>query len=194
MMTDTKQPPAATRDRLTPDEQMQDAQRGCAPCALCGGHAIINDAGSGAGYFIRCSNSQIFKASEGCLIEQRRLGGWAYNVMDWWNRLHTAALTSRAGGDAIPAGWQLVPFGEPVSLNVCPPGPFEFQGHLGYRSDYETTLENPRRYQADAYCFETGEYFRGGASGTEARGKLIVQPLTLAAAPKPPAVGDAEAA
>lgn len=99
-MTDTTQPPAETRDRLTHDEQMQDAQKGCAPCALCGGHAIISDAGSGAGYFIRCSNSQIFKASEGCMIEQRRLGGWAYNVMDWWNRLHTAALTRRAGGDA----------------------------------------------------------------------------------------------
>ncbi|WP_150131805.1 hypothetical protein [Sphingomonas carotinifaciens] len=103
------QPPAETRDRLTHDEQMQDAQKGCAPCALCGGRAIINDAGSGAGYFIRCSNSQIFKASEGCLIEQRRLGGWAYNVMDWWNRLHTAALTRRAGGDAIPAAEVVVP-------------------------------------------------------------------------------------
>ncbi|WP_298091597.1 hypothetical protein [uncultured Sphingomonas sp.] len=100
------QPPAETRDRLTHDEQMQDAQKGCAPCALCGGHAIISDAGSGAGYFIRCSNSQIFKASEGCMIEQRRLGGWAYNVMDWWNRLHTAALTRRAGGDeGAQCGW-----------------------------------------------------------------------------------------
>ena len=75
--------------------------------------------------------------------------------------------------------WVLVPMGEPVTLNACPPGPFEFNGSIGFRSEYATTLEEPRRYQVDAYCFESGEYFWGGASGTEARAQLVVQPLAL---------------
>ncbi|MCT8003252.1 hypothetical protein NZL82_15355 [Sphingomonas sanguinis] len=75
--------------------------------------------------------------------------------------------------------WGLVPMGEPVTLNACPPGPFEFNGSIGFRSEYATTLEDPRRYQVDAYCFESGEYFWGGASGTEARARLVVQPLAL---------------
>lgn len=77
--------------------------------------------------------------------------------------------------------WTLAPQGEPVPLNECPPGPFAYNGSLGFRSEYATTLEDPRRHQVDAYCFESGEYFWGGAKGTEARGKLIVQPLALIA-------------
>ncbi len=30
------------------------------------------------------------------MITDRRLGGWAYNVMDWWNRLHAQPATSPA--------------------------------------------------------------------------------------------------
>lgn len=71
-------------------EQMVDAQTGCLPCKLCGGSAIISDAGLGAGYYIRCSNSVSFRSHRGCMIDERRLGGWAYNVRDWWNRLHAA--------------------------------------------------------------------------------------------------------
>lgn len=98
-MTDTPQAPAETRDRLTDYEQMQDAQKQCVPCALCGGKAVISDAGAGMGYYINCSNYSSFQSSRGCMIDQQRLGGWAYNVMDWWNRLHAAALTRHAGGD-----------------------------------------------------------------------------------------------
>lgn len=73
--------------RMSHHEQMIDAQAGCVPCKLCGGNAVIEDAGLGAGYYIRCSNAQR-RGSAGCLIDHRRLGGWAYNVRDWWNRLH----------------------------------------------------------------------------------------------------------
>lgn len=77
-----------SRRRLNCHEQMLDAQSQCVPCKLCGGNAIISDAGEGAGYYIACSNSQSFREAKGCLITLRRQGGWAYNVMDWWNRLH----------------------------------------------------------------------------------------------------------
>lgn len=73
---------------MTHHEEMLDAQKGCVPCKLCGGSAVVTDAGTGAGYYIRCSNSRHFRDSSGCLIDERRLGGVAYNVMRWWNRLH----------------------------------------------------------------------------------------------------------
>lgn len=76
------------RDALNHHEQMLDAQAGCVPCKLCAGSAIITDAGIGAGYYIQCGNSLSFRDSKGCMLDGRRLGGWAYNVMDWWNRLH----------------------------------------------------------------------------------------------------------
>lgn len=94
----------ARRGMLTEPEQMRDAEAGCVPCRLCGGSAIISDAGLGAGYYIRCSNSVHFRDSAGCLIADRRLGGWAYNVMDWWNRLHSTTLASRT-----PEGMVMVP-------------------------------------------------------------------------------------
>jgi hypothetical protein len=74
---------------MTHYEEMLDAQSKCVPCKLCGGNAIITDAGIGAGYYIACSNSTNWRDSTGCLIDERRLGGYAYNVMQWWNRLHS---------------------------------------------------------------------------------------------------------
>lgn len=65
-----------------------------------------------------------------------------------------------------------------VSLNDCPPGLFWFGQTLGFKSEYTTVLENPRRYQCDAYVVESGEYFWGGAKGSEERGKLLVRPVT----------------
>lgn len=79
------------RNALSDHEAMIDAQGLCLPCKLCGGSAEITDAGSGAGYYIRCENAQMFRPSKGCIIADQRLGGWAYNVMDWWNRLHSTA-------------------------------------------------------------------------------------------------------
>ena len=68
---------------------------------------------------------------------------------------------------------------ELCTLNECPPGLFMFNGHLGFKSEYTTTLENPRRYQVDAYVVESGEYFWGGAKSTTERGQLMVEPVTL---------------
>ncbi|EQB06245.1 hypothetical protein [Sphingobium baderi] len=84
----------AARHNMPVFKQMLDAQDGCVPCKLCGGKAIITDAGIGAGYYIRCSNHVNFRASRGCMIDGCRLGGWAYNVMDWWNRLHSPTPSS----------------------------------------------------------------------------------------------------
>lgn len=80
----------ARRDAMRHHEQMLDAEKLCVPCKLCGGAAKISDAGAGAGYYIKCSGTTNWRASTGCMIDMRRLGGWAYNVMDWWNRLHAA--------------------------------------------------------------------------------------------------------
>lgn len=85
------------RHALNHHDQMLDAQAQCVPCKLCGGKAVITDAGSGCGYYIACENASTFKSSEGCMLTERRLGGWAYNVMEWWNRLHQAtALETQA--------------------------------------------------------------------------------------------------
>lgn len=92
------QPPTAPveeadrRNKLSYHEQMLDAQAQCLPCKLCGGHAVITDAGTGSGYYIECSNSTTWSPWKGCLINTRRVSGWAYNVMDWWNRLHATAI------------------------------------------------------------------------------------------------------
>lgn len=100
----------ATRNKLSHHEQMVDAQTQCVPCKLCGGRAVISDAGVGAGYYIACENGNKFKASEGCLINERRLGGWAYNVMEWWNRLHTRTgqlILAQPSGDATAAAFEV---------------------------------------------------------------------------------------
>lgn len=99
-MTDTRTE-HKRRQALSDHEAMTDAQAGCVPCKLCGGKAVITDAGLGAGYYVRCENSGRFRAASGCMIEDRRLGGWAYNVMDWWNRLHSASLPAASEGEKV---------------------------------------------------------------------------------------------
>jgi hypothetical protein len=71
----------------------------------------------------------------------------------------------------------LAALSEAVELRDCPPGLFWFNGTLGFKSEYTTTLENPRRYQCDAYVVESGEYFWGGAKNTAERAKLMVHPI-----------------
>ena len=68
---------------------------------------------------------------------------------------------------------------EPVTLNECPPGLFMFNGTLCFKSKYTTTLENERRYQVDAYCVESGEYFHGWAKSSSERGNLMVEPVDI---------------
>lgn len=109
----------ARRDALAYHDQMADAQAMCLPCKLCGGNAIISDAGTGAGYYIRCRNSVSFRDSSGCMLDERRLGGWAYNVMDWWNRLHAPAAALR-GRDRVVwnADLTAAPYNEVVRVKV----------------------------------------------------------------------------
>lgn len=77
------------RGELSHHEQMLEAEKQCVPCKLCGGAAKITDAGTGAGYYIRCENARSWsRRATGCVIDDQRLGGWAYNVMEWWNKLH----------------------------------------------------------------------------------------------------------
>ena len=84
----------------THHEAMLDAQSQCLPCKLCGGKAVINDAGAGAGYYIKCENSATFRPYQGCLIDQRRVSGWAYNVMEWWNRLMASPASPVEGQES----------------------------------------------------------------------------------------------
>ena len=67
--------------------QMMDAQAQCVPCRLCGGKAVITDAGPGFGYTIECENAARFRKPT-CLQSGTRISGWAYNVSDLWNRLN----------------------------------------------------------------------------------------------------------
>jgi hypothetical protein len=77
------------RRALSNDAAMADAESLCVPCKLCGGKARISDAGSGWGYYIRCEGVRGFRPHLGCMVSEQRLSGWAYNVMEWWNRLHS---------------------------------------------------------------------------------------------------------
>lgn len=112
-------PDAAERKRRNSigdhHNEMLDAQGQCVPCRLCGGKAIITDAGPGLGYSIECENAARFSKPT-CLQSGTRISGWAYNVSDLWNRLNTTpapvvpaeGLVSEAMVDAafgaLPAG------------------------------------------------------------------------------------------
>jgi hypothetical protein len=90
-------------------------------------------------------------------------------------------------GECDGDGWRWTD--KPCTLNACPPGLFvTMDGYLGFKSEYVTTLENPRRYQRDAYVVESGEYFWGGAKTSEERGQVLVRPIAsddLREAPPP---------
>ena len=58
-----------------------------------------------------------------------------------------------------------------VPLSECPPGFFEFEGMIGFKSNYSTNGF------CDAFC-DTGEYFWGGTCDHEARRKLLVWPVS----------------
>lgn len=84
----------------TDHDVMIAAQASCVPCKLCGGSAVITDAGPGAGYYIRCGSSTSFRTYMGCLISDRRVSGSANNARNWWNRLHSTVAPTDSGPDA----------------------------------------------------------------------------------------------
>lgn len=78
-----------------------------------------------------------------------------------------------------------------VTLADCPPGPFLFEGKLGFKTEYRAMVRAPSscrtppepRYMTtcwpDAYCMTTGEAFWGGTSRHRDRANLLVMPVTL---------------
>ena len=65
--------------------------------------------------------------------------------------------------------------GIPVTLNCCPPGVFEFDGSLGFKTEYTDPHLGP-----EAYCLSSGEVFWGGVTNRHARSMLHVQPCVIA--------------
>lgn len=65
---------------------------------------------------------------------------------------------------------KLVPDGWPCTLGECPPGPFIYNGNLGFKTEYTNNGD------IEVFC-ETGEYFWAGTNVAEERNKIIVQPV-----------------
>lgn len=57
------------------------------------------------------------------------------------------------------------------TLFEAPPGLFYHEKTLAFKSEYSTGQN------CDAYLVDGGEYFHGGAVGTEERNALIVHPI-----------------
>lgn len=70
-----------------------------------------------------------------------------------------------------------------VTLADCPPGPFVFEGKLGFKTEYRAMVLDMGRLVTsrwpDAYCMATGEAFWGGTTKHRDRAKLLVMPVDL---------------
>jgi len=73
-----------------------------------------------------------------------------------------------------------------VKLRDCPPGPFLFNGSLGFKTEYGAMeCENPRDretiwrvgHNSDVYVMASGEAFWGGVTSKEDREELLVVPV-----------------
>lgn len=74
---------------------------------------------------------------------------------------------------------------EMMELRECPPGPFLFNGSLGFKTEYaEEIPAGSKKWWPGAYCMESGEFFWGGVSTHEERAKLMVQPVEVAVIPR----------
>lgn len=69
-----------------------------------------------------------------------------------------------------------------TTLEECEPGLFWFNGSLCFKSEYSTPVRTANLVQPDAFVVASGEYFWGGAKTSEARSKLLVQPIHYEAA------------
>jgi hypothetical protein len=75
------------------------------------------------------------------------------------------------------------------SLAACPPGPFLFEGRLGFKTEYGMALgrdmgggkvEWEITHYPEAFCMDSGEVFWGGAKDHESRARLMVTPVDVA--------------
>ncbi len=78
-----------------------------------------------------------------------------------------------------------------VTLEECPPGPFLFNGNLGFKTEYRsmetvgpTNVPGPDvRWvvgsEPDAYCMGSGEVWWGGATHKADRAALLVEPVDV---------------
>lgn len=73
-----------------------------------------------------------------------------------------------------------------VKLRDCPPGPFLFNGSLGFKTEYGSMeCENPHDpktlwrvgHHSDVYVLASGEAFWGGVTSKEDREELLVVPV-----------------
>lgn len=80
-----------------------------------------------------------------------------------------------------------------VTLADCPPGPFLFEGALGFKTEYRAMVLDMGRLVTsrwpDAYCMATGEAFWGGTTKHRDRAKLLVMPVELPSMAAQPARG-----
>lgn len=111
------------------------------------------------------------------------------------------------GGTLLPQLINMAVNGAAVSLATCPPGPFLFNGHLGFKTEYGAMsgkdagsgqVEWSVSSYPDVYVMDSGETFWGGVSSQEDRAALLVNPVELyfqdaptAPAPEMPGAADA---
>lgn len=78
--------------------------------------------------------------------------------------------------------------GGTCSLADCPPGPFLFNGHLGFKTEYgsmsgkdlgDGNVAWSVSSYPDVYVMDSGEVFWGGVSSNDARASLAVQPVEI---------------
>ena len=67
---------------------------------------------------------------------------------------------------------------EQVTLIMCPPGLFLFEGSICLKTEYGTEApEGSGQWWPEAYCGDSGEFFWGGTKTHEERAKLMVIPI-----------------
>jgi hypothetical protein len=91
-------------------------------------------------------------------------------------------------GALLPPQINMAVDGNAVTLAECPPGPFLFEGSLGFKTEYGAMsgkdVGNGKVEWAviggpDVYCMDSGDAFWGGVTSREARSALLVQPVDL---------------
>lgn len=107
----------------------------------------------------------------------------------------TSAPQSNLRGALLPPQINMAVGGNAVMLAECPPGPFLFEGRLGFKTEYGAMsgkdlgsgkVEWTMVGGPDVYCMDSGEAFCGGVNSREALAALLVNPVELYFADPPP--------